>query len=1255
MGQVLDSSAESPSLDDRDDDDDDDNNHIKPVEISVYNPKEILETLGSYSSTIQISRRKQQRQQEKNVSSTTTKGANSLARYLQENPILVLDDADTLLQDFKEAIEKVMIQALRKAGESNDYKLITKLITSSIIFANDLPILSSRIFGEAINALSQTSSNINKIKSIWNLMATTTTTIGDTQQRQQQQQRQRRPSYLSNPPTAYELNILLKAMASRNKSKGCVDMFLEHAVLQTKSKNQSTVASSTSASIPIYIEPDAYTISTLFSILRDSITADQKLCDPVDFSSPSIHDTAQSTGSSSSSNLYNKLASLTCSTCWQWNSAIEILGAVHNRNKNKNHGGESFWEDQTNNHVYSSLLNLQISAQQYFVNHKNGHRLTMAILDDMIKNDIYPDIVTCTAAIQAMGQARVEESFQHGEDKPINLAVNFLQNMKSNSKLPNPNQYSYSAAITACAKQNDHETALSLLEEMRDCRLNSEVSHNDDSIPSQQSVSPNTWVYNAALLALDEHSFHLPITWSSRKEIAHKEKMLDQARQRTGIALSMLEQMKNDHNQFGMDTKPDTVTYNTILSIGEFSNSSVKPLIIIDEMKQEGVPRDDITYRNAITAATDSTEVISILHEFLDDNHLIRELNKSPRGKSIVSVFNTGLNVLARMRDILSLKDSLVLMAEHNIPLDDESVSALTDAVGETHQTSALKSLLSILENEGVEQSEVAHDDVSVLLNYLDSVPILPSISGRHYTQAIELCLGQSDFATAYFLLSQMRSHNFKPSNECMETFAVAYAKSATISAADRTDVNSTSYARAESAFKIAMALTSPNLSTMGTVARACAVTGQWDITQTLLRKIHRSILSISTEGQSVSNRDLDNIRRTHSFLLHECAKEGNLRYALMLTKDIQNFSKTFFMSEQSEKDEAPALGLAEISLEVDDMFSGLRGLSEAPALKTRVGMHPGDWISLIKAASKSGEWQICFNALQYLRIYVVRTKSTSDDMNLTNDRYEQLMPALTAAVRCLESHSQHAWAERCIIDWIEWSGRKPRAEAVLSAIRSLSSKGYGDEVKKLVDECLREDLGSCVTKKGVGYEEMLFIGAVTSLHNNGLYDDADEVFMSAISAGYLPFDFVEKDEESMLDLHGLNVALAHSAVRVAMRQHAARFEATAETPDMIIVTGKGENSAIHLRPVLRPEAQRMLLEEFYPPLNSLTVTGNIGALKVLGEDIESWQKHQQEQKGARMLELAALLRNLSCQERLRRTIEMSIKAIECDDTENSN
>jgi hypothetical protein len=364
------------------------------------------------------------------------------------------------------------------------------------------------------------------------------------------------------------------------------------------------------------------------------------------------------------------------------------------------------------------------------------------------------------------------------------------------------------------------------------------------------------------------------------------------------------------------------------------------------------------------------------------------------------------------------------------------------------------------------------------------------------------------------------------------------------------------------------------------------------------------------------------------------------------LTKDIQRFSKKLYVSKHSEKDETPSSGLAEIPLNEDDMFAGLRDLAESTAVKTRVGMHPRDWISLIKTASKSGDWRICFNALQFLRIYVVRTRSRKDASS-TDHRYEQLMPGLTAAVRCLESHSQHAWAERCIFDWIEWSGRKPRAEAVLSAIRSLSAKGHGDEVKRLVDECVRENLGCCVTKKGVGYEEMLFIGAITSLHNNGLYDDADEVFMSAISAGYLPFDFVEEAGESVLDLHGLNVALAHSAVRVAMRQHAARFVEAVETPDMIIVTGKGRKSAFHLRPVLRPEAQRMLLEEFYPPLNSLSVPQNIGALRVFGRDIRAWQQHQQEQKGARMLELADLLRNLSCQERLKRTIEISIKAIQ--------
>jgi hypothetical protein len=108
----------------------------------------------------------------------------------------------------------------------------------------------------------------------------------------------------------------------------------------------------------------------------------------------------------------------------------------------------------------------------------------------------------------------------------------------------------------------------------------------------------------------------------------------------------------------------------------------------------------------------------------------------------------------------------------------------------------------------------------------------------------------------------------------------------------------------------------------------------------------------------------------------------------------------------------------------------------------------------------------------------------------------------------------------------------------------------------------------------------MILFAAVTSLHLHGLYDDADEIFMSGISSGYLPLNFVgDAIGPQVLVLHGLNIALSHSAVRIAMRQHTSKFDGGAEVSDMIIVTGRGRNSAFHLRPIVRPEVQRMLMD----------------------------------------------------------------------------
>jgi hypothetical protein len=231
----------------------------------------------------------------------------------------------------------------------------------------------------------------------------------------------------------------------------------------------------------------------------------------------------------------------------------------------------------------------------------------------------------------------------------------------------------------------------------------------------------------------------------------------------------------------------------------------------------------------------------------------------------------------------------------------------------------------------------------------------------------------------------------------------------------------------------------------------------------------------------------------------------------------------------------------------------------------------------------------------------------------------------------------------------MDWSGRKPRPEAVLAAIRILSTRGRGEEVKNLLVRCVGEGPETSYSKKGVGYEEMLYIGAVTALHLNGLYDDADEAFISGITRGHLPFALEKKNDQIVLDLHGLNVALTHSAVRVAMRQQMSTFGET-KTSNMIVITGRGRNSALRMRPVLRPEVQRMLLEEFYPPLNTISVPGNLGALIVRADDISEWQAHQKEQKGARMLNLAALLKDLSTN-RLRRSIALTLEVSKDSDS----
>ncbi|KAL3931432.1 MAG: hypothetical protein SGBAC_011311 [Bacillariaceae sp.] len=1110
--------------------------------------KPLSDSLSFYSYNLQNHR-----------SEGNPKTAKSLSYFLKANPI---NDAQND-SDLSPNLTRALILATRTAGEVGDYRLILHLVESSVEFANGNRILSPRVFGEALNALSQTTANASKVKRVWTL-ATSSKTI------------------LTHPLTAYELNIFMKALAKLGRIQSSITTLIRH----TDEINEY-----------MHIVPDAYTASTLFTILRDSISADQKRDEVL---APRLRLT--------DSALQSTLKEVSRSPAWQWNTAVDLLHVF------------DFEDFNWNNHAYSGLLKLHEKVAAIFPEHGNGSKITHAIVDDMSLKKIHLDEVTCALVVKCIGDpSRNRMAWKH--------SVDFLRRMSIEKTLPMPNAFAYSAAIVACARCSEYETALELLEEMRDeTRTQLDSANHRSRVPA-----PNTWVYNAVLLAINDqkkyYGRHNP-----------KRKVSGTTKGRVELAMQLFEQMKSDFQSGSENLQPDTVTYNTVLSImGTETPPSEQSLIsLLDEMVQNGTPRDAITYRNAILASPSGKRTRRLLLRCLDDDLLISKSSERLQGKAanaMTFIFNSALSTSASQGGLKDFTNVFSLMQERNIESSVDTISHLITILGRSGNSKLLPQLLVAL-NGGVSfvafQSEVlTSTGISVGQHWL------PRLSDTHYYESTTACLNDNNIADAHESFRAMKSKGIVPDSESAEGFAIAYARAASnIIWGEKDAVHETAKMSpkklAQNAYRIAVATTGPSLSTLKLVTTACAMTGQWRMAQKLLRSVQRMVV-VESERLPNGKAALCDLQ---SRLLRECAQQGNVTAALWLVNDIQRFATTQIHSNSSpvvpfehNMEGIPHSVTDEMSLE-----------------QTGVHMRAANWVSLMKAARQSGHWRVCVNTLQFLRPYVAETTPShcgTEEDELQREKYEKLVPALVHATACLEVRSQYAWAVRSIKDWISWSGRSLPPRAVLSVIRVLSARGRGDEVKDLLSDIIHHP--AILVNNEDGEEEMLYSGACTALHRNGLYDDADEIYVSGVSNGSLGFSFGPGEEAMVLDLHGLNVALAHSAVRVAMR-HLTTMPKRQEKLDMMIITGRGRNSALHLRPVLRPEIQRMLLEEFYPPLNTVSVPGNMGALLVNADDISRWQEHQEGQKGARMLAIAAAIKDLSSS-RLRKSIALSIEA----------
>lgn len=182
-------------------------------------------------------------------------------------------------------------------------------------------------------------------------------------------------------------------------------------------------------------------------------------------------------------------------------------------------------------------------------------------------------------------------------------------------------------------------------------------------------------------------------------------------------------------------------------------------------------------------------------------------------------------------------------------------------------------------------------------------------------------------------------------------------------------------------------------------------------------------------------------------------------------------------------------------------------------------------------------------------------------------------------------------------------------------------------------------------------YEKAIYTEAINALHKSGLYEEADQLYAEGATSGHLPWSVMPNSDSNRLclDLHGMSAAVAHSGVRVALQKEIVTAQNDAEVleRDVMIVTGLGRRSGERFRPVLRPEVQRMLTEEFFPPMGTSSVPGNMGALLIPKSDIRAWLEEQRKQRGERLMLVADVLKDISTGNRLEKALMNSEKRIE--------
>ena len=349
-------------------------------------------------------------------------GSSAAKKFFNDQDIKTISLTQDKISELKDAMNYSAIQAIRAFADTGDFVWILRTLDAFIDYATifavtksllhkgsdddnyyfNSSLLQPRIFGEAITGLVEgTKANTSKLRYVWNMLLSITncknhdnedflmkklTNGGIKENSVEDIIREINVSksnayILDSYPGAFELNSMINALSRHNKLRAALNLYKD------VSKSPQTIETKEQLSVigikTCPIEIDAYTISSIFNILAESIPEpDPSITDDLYISDSSLP------GGKTQKRKRGKDKLQRDSPCWQWREAMEILDELSISNKKHHFSavGSRNGRMPLNNYVYSALLKVNEKASELFQSNKNRHngaQVAMEILQHM--------------------------------------------------------------------------------------------------------------------------------------------------------------------------------------------------------------------------------------------------------------------------------------------------------------------------------------------------------------------------------------------------------------------------------------------------------------------------------------------------------------------------------------------------------------------------------------------------------------------------------------------------------------------------------------------------------------------------------------------------------------------------------------------------------------------------------------------------------------------------------------------------------